>query len=265
MVSAEGSMKIDLNCDMGESFGNYTLGRDAEVINHITSANIACGFHASDPLVMDRTLRLALARGVGVGAHPGYPDLRGFGRRRLECDAQELRTDLLYQVGALHALARAAGGSLQHVKPHGALYNTAMADEAVARPLCQALAQYDPQLILVTLAGPGGEVMRRVAAEEGLGRVAQEAFADRAYTAEGRLAPRGQAGAVIHDPALVVARCLRMAREGVVQAIDGSLVPLRPHTICLHGDTQGAVELSAAIRAGLERAGVQVLPLSQVL
>lgn len=258
-------MKIDLNCDMGESFGNYTLGRDAEIIGHITSANLACGFHASDPQVMDRTVRLALAHGVGIGAHPGYPDLRGFGRRRLECSGEELRSDLLYQVGALQAIARAAGARLQHLKPHGALYNTAMAEEAVARPLCQALAAYDPELILVTLAGPGGEVMRRVAAQEGLKRVAQEAFADRAYTPEGRLVPRGQPGAVIHDPEVVATRCLRMATEGVVQADDGSLVPLRPHTICVHGDTQGAVELAAAIRGGLEKAGVAVLPLARVL
>ncbi|MBI4800226.1 MAG: 5-oxoprolinase subunit PxpA [Desulfarculus sp.] len=258
-------MKIDLNCDMGESFGNYNLGRDAEIIGHITSANVACGFHASDPLVMDRTVRLALAHGVGVGAHPSYPDLRGFGRRCLECSAEELRSDLLYQVGALHAIAKAAGAGLQHVKPHGALYNTAMADEAVARPICQAIAQWDPDLILVTLAGPGGETMRRVAAQAGLKRVAQEAFADRAYTPEGRLVPRGQPRAVIHDPEVVAARCLRMATEGVVEAIDGTPVPLRPHTICVHGDTQGAVELARAIRAGLEKAGVAVVPMARVL
>lgn len=258
-------MKIDLNCDMGESFGNYTLGRDAEIIGHITSANVACGFHASDPLVMERTVRLALAHGVGIGAHPGYLDLRGFGRRRLECTAEEIRSDVLYQLGALQAIAQAAGASLQHLKPHGALYNTAMADESVARPICQALAAYDPELILVTLAGPGGETMRRVAAEEGLKRVAQEAFADRAYTAQGRLVPRGQPGAVFHDPAVVAARCLRMATEGVVEADDGTPVPLRPHTICVHGDTQGAVELAAAIREGLDKAGVAVLPLAQVL
>ncbi|MBI5521451.1 MAG: 5-oxoprolinase subunit PxpA [Desulfarculus sp.] len=258
-------MKIDLNCDMGESFGNYTLGRDAEIIGHITSANVACGCHAADPLVMDQTVRLALAHGVGIGAHPGYPDLRGFGRRRMECSAEEIRSDVLYQIGALHAIAKAAGASLQHVKPHGALYNTAMADQAVARPICQALAAYAPELILVTLAGPGGETMRRVAAQEGLTQVAQEAFADRAYTSEGRLVPRNQPGAVIHDPALVAARCLRMATEGVVEADDGTLVPLRPHTICVHGDTQGAVELARAIRAGLDKQGVAVVPLAQVL
>lgn len=258
-------VEIDINCDMGESFGNYTLGRDAQVIGHITSANVACGFHASDPLVMDRTVRLALAHGVGVGAHPGYPDLRGFGRRRLDCSFEEIRTDLLYQVGALHGLAKAAGGDLQHCKPHGALYNTAAGDEGVARAVCQALAQWDAGLILVTLAGPGGQVLRRVAAEEGLTRVAQEAFADRAYTPEGRLVPRNQAGAVIHDPRVVAARCLRMAREGVVEASDGSLVPLNPHTICVHGDTPTAVELVAAIHQELEAGGVAVKPLGRII
>jgi len=258
-------MKIDLNCDMGESFGNYTLGQDAEIIGHITSANVACGFHASDPLVMDRTVRLALSHGVAVGAHPGYPDLRGFGRRRLDCSFEEIRTDLLYQLGALHAIAKAAGARLQHCKPHGALYNTAAQDETVARAVCQALAAWDPELILVTLAGPGGLVIRRVAAESGLTRVAEEAFADRAYTPEGRLAPRNQPGAVIHDPGVVAARCLRMATEGVVEAVDGSLVPLKPHTICVHGDTQSAVELAAAIRGQLSARGVQVVALDGIL
>jgi UPF0271 protein len=258
-------MQIDINCDMGESFGNYRLGRDAEVIGHITSANVACGFHASDPLVMDATLRLAQAQGVAVGAHPGYPDLRGFGRRRLECSFEEIRSDLLYQIGALAALAQALGLSLQHCKPHGALYNTAAGDEAVARAVCQALAEYDPEMILVTLAGPGGQVLGRVAAELGLKRVAQEAFADRAYTPEGRLVARNQPGAVIHDPQVVAARCLRMAREGVVAAVDGSLVALKPHTICVHGDTPTSVELVATIRQELAARGVAVKPLGELL
>ncbi|MFH1058148.1 MAG: 5-oxoprolinase subunit PxpA [Pseudomonadota bacterium] len=256
-------MTIDLNCDMGESFGNYSLGCDAEVIKHITSANVACGFHASDPLVMDATVRLAKTHGVGVGAHPGYPDLRGFGRRRLDCSPEELRTDLLYQVGALAAIARAHGIALQHVKPHGALYNTAAGDEQVAAALCAGLAAYDPDLALVTLAGPGGEVIRRQAAAAGLKRIAREAFADRAYTPEGRLAPRNQPGAVIHDPELVAARCLRMAREGVVEAVDGSLVRLDPHTICVHGDNPSAVALVQSIRQALAAAGVAMRPLGE--
>lgn len=254
---------IDLNCDMGESFGNYNLGCDAEVIRHITSANVACGFHASDPLVMERTVLLAREHGVGVGAHPGYPDLRGFGRRRVDCSADELRTDLLYQVGALAAIAQANHLPLQHVKPHGALYNTAAGDASVASALCQALAAYAPDLVLVTLAGPGGEVIRRVAAEAGLTRIAHEAFADRAYTPEGRLAPRNLPGAVIHDPELVAARCLRMAQEGVVAAVDGSLVQLNPHTICVHGDNPSAVDLVRSIRQTMEAHGVAVRPMGE--
>lgn len=256
-------MTIDLNSDLGESFGNYSLGCDAEVIKQITSANVACGFHASDPLVMDATVRLAQAHGVGVGAHPGYPDLRGFGRRRLDCSAEELRTDLLYQVGALAAIAQARGVALQHVKPHGALYNTAAGDAKVAAALCAGLAAYDPKLVLVTLAGPGGEVIRQQAAAAGLKRIAREAFADRAYTPEGRLVPRNQPGAVIHDPELVAARCLRMASEGVVEASDGSLVKLDPHTICVHGDNPSAVALVQSIRQAMAAAGVAVRPLGE--
>ncbi len=256
-------MQIDLNCDMGESFGNYTLGCDDQVIQYITSANVACGFHASDPLVMERTVALAKRHGVGLGAHPGYPDLRGFGRRALDCTPAEVRADVLYQVGALAALARVQGVSLQHVKPHGGLYNTAAGHEPTARAICQALAEYDLELILVVLAGPGGKVIRTVAAEFGL-RVALEAFADRAYTPEGRLVPRGQEGAVIHDPGLVAERCLGMAQEGVVEAIDGSLVELRPHTICVHGDTPSAVELVQGVRSRLEAAGVELVPLGRM-
>jgi UPF0271 protein len=257
-------MAIDLNCDMGESFGRYSLGRDAEVIRHVTSANIACGFHASDPQVMDRTLALAAEHGVRPGAHPGYLDLRGFGRRQVECDPEEVRTDVAYQVGALAGLARSRGLALQHVKPHGALYNTAAKDEALARAVCLGVAPWRDELCLVALAGPGGEVIRRVAAEEGL-RVASEAFADRAYAADGRLVPRGREGAVIHDPEVVAARCLRMATEGVVESIDGREVRLRAHTICVHGDTAGAVELVAKIVQVLAAGGVELKPMGELL
>lgn len=257
-------MRIDINCDMGESFGRYDLGRDSEVIAHITSANLACGFHASDPQIMDRTLALAQEHGVAVGAHPGYLDLRGFGRRKLDCDPEEIRTDLIYQAGALAALARSRGLRLQHVKPHGALYNTAAGDEKTARAICAGLAAYDPELVLVALAGPGGRVIRAMAEEHGL-KVAREAFADRAYTPEGRLAPRDQPGAVIHDPELVAERCLRMAQDGVVRAIDGSLIPLKPHTICVHGDTPGAVEMVKRIRQALLQAGVEPTPLGRLV
>jgi len=257
-------MRIDLNCDMGESFGRYSLGQDQEVIAHITSANVACGFHASDPQVMDRTLALAKEHGVAVGAHPGYLDLRGFGRRNLDCDPEEVRTDLIYQAGALAALARSRGLVLQHIKPHGALYNTAAGNEEIARAVCSGLAAYDPGLVLVALAGPGGQVIRGVAKEFGL-KVAAEAFADRAYTPEGRLLPRNQPGAVIHDPDVVAARCLRMAKEGVVEASDGSLVHLKPHTICVHGDTPTAVELVKRITTTLKDAGVELTHLGQLV
>ena len=257
-------MFIDLNCDMGESFGRYTLGNDEQIIRHITSANIACGFHASDPLVMDRTVALAREQGVAVGAHPGYPDLRGFGRRPLRCSPEEIRSDLIYQVGALAAIARARGLSLQHVKPHGALYNTAAGNPEVARAVCRALAELDMGLILVALAGPGGETIRRLAREYGLA-VANEAFADRAYTPEGRLVPRGQEGAVIHDPRQVAERCLQMATQGTVTAVDGSEVPLEPHTICVHGDTPGAVDLARNIAARLREAGVELKPLAELV
>jgi UPF0271 protein len=257
-------MFIDLNCDMGESFGNYCLGCDDEVIRHITSANLACGFHASDPMVMDQTIRLCASHGVAVGAHPGYPDLRGFGRRNLDSKPEEVRNDVLYQVGALAGIARARGVELQHVKPHGAMYNTAAAHPPTARAIAQAVAEFDPSLILVTLAGPGGETFRSIAQEMGL-KVASEAFADRAYTAEGRLVPRGTKGAVIHDPEVVAARCLRMAREGLVEAVDGTLVQLKADTICVHGDTPSAVELVKVVGRALAGGGVELKPMGQTL
>ena len=257
-------MFIDFNCDMGESFGDYCLGCDDEVISFITSANLACGFHASDPMVMDQTVRLCAEHGVAVGAHPGYPDLRGFGRRNLDSKPEEVRSDVLYQVGALAGIARGRGISLQHIKPHGAMYNTAAHHPPTAQAIAQAVANYDPKLILVTLAGPGGEVFRSIATEMGL-KVASEAFADRAYTGEGRLVPRGTAGAVIHDPEQVAARCVRMAREGVVEAIDGTLVPLKADTICVHGDTPSAVELVKAVSSALAENGVELRPMGQAL
>lgn len=257
-------MYMDLNCDMGESFADYCLGCDQEVIKYITSANLACGFHASDPMVMDKTVRLCVQHQVAVGAHPGYPDLRGFGRRNLDSTSEEVRNDVLYQVGALAAFAKAAGASLQHVKPHGALYNTAAGHPATARAIAQAVADFDPYLILVTLAGPGGETFRQVARDMGL-RVASEAFADRAYTSEGRLVPRGTPGAVIHQSEVVAARCLRMAKEGVVESIDGSLVRLQADTICVHGDTPTAVDLVKEVGRILGQGGVELKSMGSFL
>ncbi len=257
-------MHIDLNCDMGESFGSYCLGCDEEVIKYITSANLACGFHASDPLTMEQTTRLCLDNQVAVGAHPGYPDLRGFGRRNLDAGPDEVRSDVIYQIGALAGIARAAGIQLQHVKPHGALYNTAAVNPTTARAVAQAVADYDPGLILVTLAGPGGTAFRQVAREMGL-KVASEAFADRAYTAEGRLVPRGTQGAVLHEPELVAQRCVKMASEGVVETVDGGLVELQAQTICVHGDTPTAVELVKEVGQALFSSGVELKPMGQFL
>ena len=255
-------MYMDLNCDMGESFGRYTLGCDQDVMQYVTSANIACGFHAGDPLVMEKTVRSAQANGVGMGAHPGYRDLAGFGRRRMDASFEEIRGDVLYQIGALAAMAKICGCALQHIKPHGALYNTAHVDETTARAIIEAVGLFDPDTILVTLAGPGGEMMRELAAAKGL-RCAREAFADRSYTAEGRLTPRGTQGALIHDPQLVAKRCLRMAREGVVESIDGKVVELKADTICVHGDNEKAVDLVREVRATLRDNGVELKPMGE--
>jgi UPF0271 protein len=255
-------MYMDLNCDMGESFGRYSLGRDEEVMPYVTSSNIACGYHAGDPLVMEHTMRIANKHSVGAGAHPGYRDLAGFGRRRIDATFEEVRGDVLYQIGALAGMAKICGCGLQHVKPHGALYNTAHAHEMTAEAIVEAVSLFDPGLILVTLAGPGGEMMRALAEAKGI-RCAREAFADRSYTAEGRLTPRGSKGAIVHDPTEVAARCLRMAKEGVVESIDFKEVKLKADTICVHGDTVTAVELVKTVKATLEDNGVELRPMGE--
>ena len=252
--------KIDLNCDMGESFGAYKLGMDEEVIQYITSANIACAWHAGDPLVMDRTVKMAVDHGVGVGAHPGYPDLLGFGRRNLDCTMEEVRNYLVFQIGALQAFCKVHGSNLQHVKPHGALYLTAVEKEDVARAVAEAIVSVDPELIYVALAGAKGELMRRIGREVGL-KVAYEAFPDRAYTPEGALLSRRLPGAVIKDPREVSERALRMAKEGLVIAVDGTSIPLEAQTLCVHGDTPTAVDLVKSIRETLEADGVAVTPM----
>jgi len=216
---------IDLNCDMGESFGAYTLGMDKSVIKYITSANVACGWHAGDPLVMNRTVKLAVDHGVGVGAHPGYPDLNGFGRRNLDCTPEEIRNYVIYQIGALQAFCQVHGTRLRHVKPHGALYLTAVVNEDVARAVAEAIVAVDSTLKYVALAGAKGAMMTRVGQAVGL-NVIYEAFPDRAYTAEGNLVSRRTPGAVIKDPDLVAERALLMAREGSVKAEDGTIIPL---------------------------------------
>ena len=256
-----GSRLIDLNSDMGESFGHYALGNDEALLDVVSSANVACGFHAGDPRVMRRTVEVARAKGVGIGAHPGYLDLAGFGRREMTATPDEVLTDVLYQLGALAAFCRAAGAGLQHVKPHGALYNQIARDERLALAAAEAVARFDPALIFVGLPGSAHE---RAAAQVGL-PFAREAFADRAYNPDGTLASRQLPGSVITDPAEVAARAVRMAVEGRVTALDGSELALAPDTLCIHGDTPGAPDLARRVRAALEEHGVAVRPLADVV
>ena len=250
-------MHIDLNCDMGESFGRYTLGDDAALLDVVTSANIACGMHAGDPPVMQRTVAWAAQKGVAIGAHPGFPDLQGFGRRLMSIAPDELEACVLYQIGALAGFARAAGGALAHVKPHGALYNAAARDPLLADAIVRAIVAFDTNLIVVTLPD---FALAKAARTAGL-RVAHEGFADRAYRADGSLVPRSEPGAVIHDPALATARAVRMVTQGEVEATGGEVIPLHIDTLCIHGDTPGAVEIAASLRGALEAAGVTVVPL----
>jgi UPF0271 protein len=246
--------RVDLNADVGESFGAWTLGQDPALFPHITSANVACGFHAGDPGVMRATVALAREHGVAVGAHPGFRDLAGFGRREIRVPPREVEDLVAYQIGALAGIAAAQGVRLQHVKAHGALYNMAAADAALADAIARATAAVDPSLVFLGL--PGSQLL---AAGERAGlRTAAEVFADRAYRADGSLLPRTESGAVIHDEDAVIERVLAMVRDRAVSAVDGTRVPLRVDTICVHGDTPGAARLAARIRAALEKAGVRV-------
>jgi UPF0271 protein len=250
-------MIIDINCDMGESFGPWKMGADAEVMPNITSANIACGAHAGDPGVMRRTVRLARQHGVSVGAHPGFADLQGFGRREFQADPADVEDSLIAQIGALRAIAGAEGAAVRHVKAHGALYNMAARDRRLADAIARAIKAVDPELVMFALPK---SPMIDAAAAAGL-RAAAEGFADRAYEPDGSLTPRSRSGAVIHDPSLVVERAVRMVRDGVVLTPGGAEIALKIDTICVHGDTPGAPELTRRIRAGLEAAGVDVRPL----
>ena len=245
---------VDLNCDIGESFGAWTLGTDADVLSHVTSANIACGFHAGDPATMRKTVDLALERGVAIGAHPGLPDLAGFGRRAIEVTPDEAYEMVVYQVGALAAFAAARGARLAHVKPHGALYNMAATRAPLADAIARAVRDVDHTLMLFGLAGS-----RVIAAARSAGIVAvEEVFADRRYAANGTLVSRSEASAVIDDTDLAVRQAVRMVREGKVTAIDGTEVRVRADTICIHGDTPGAAEHARALRAALSDAGIDV-------
>jgi UPF0271 protein len=250
-------MRIDINSDMGESFGAYTIGHDLGLMKSITSANVAAGFHAGDPSVLRDTIRLAKQHGVAVGAHPGFPDLIGFGRRELNVTPKEAEDFVLYQIAAVAGVASAEGVSVQHVKPHGALFNMAVRNAELSAAIARAVAAFDKSLILFGL--PGSEILNAGRAA-GL-RVAAEVFADRAYEPDGSLASRRKPGSVIHDAAAVVARAVRMVKDQTVVAIDGSVVPLQADTICVHGDTPGSDDLAAKIRSGFEAAGITVKPI----
>ena len=243
---------IDLNSDLGESLGAWKMGDDAAMLDIVTSANVACGFHAGDAAGILATLRAAAARGVAVGAHVGYRDLAGFGRRNMDVASADLVADVIYQIGALQGLARAAGTTVRYVKPHGALYNTIAHDERQARDVIAAIRAADPSLVLVALAG---SALVGWARAEGLTVVA-EAFADRAYTAQGTLVSRREPGAVLHDAQAVARRMVRLVREGVVEAIDGRVTRVEADSICVHGDSPGAVQMARAVREALTREGV---------
>ena len=250
-------MRIDLNADVGESLGAWRIGDDERLIPLLTSANVACGAHAGDPLTMERTVRIAARHDVAVGAHPGYPDLVGFGRRELDMAPDELEASIVHQVGGLLAFCRDAGVQLRHVKAHGALYNRAARDPVVAESIAKAVKRISPSLVLVGLAG--SELVRAGRAA-GL-RVAEEAFADRAYESDGSLRSRRLPGAVLHDSDAAARQALTIVAEGSVTSHDGVRVSLRADTLCIHGDTTGAVEIAKAVRSALSAAGVEVLAL----
>ena len=255
-------MDIDLNCDMGESYGRWTLGADAEIMPFISSASIACGFHGGDPHVMRATVTAAKAHGVAIGSHPSLPDLMGFGRRAMAVTAQELKDYICYQTGALREFARAAGVELQHVKTHGILYDMLEKDEALARAAAEAVVESGAKaLIMVALAGGKAERCYR---SQGL-LIAAEGFADRAYNADGTLVSRRLPGSLIDDPQRAAAQAVRMAAEGKVRAIDGVDIDMRVQTICCHGDTPGAPAIVRAVRAALERAGCRVRPMGAIV
>lgn len=252
-------MVIDLNADVGESYGAWVMGADADLMPLITSANVACGAHAGDPLTMWRTVTLAKRHGVAVGAHPGYPDRDGFGRRDLAMSPAELEASLLTQLGALWAVARAAGVEMRHVKPHGALYNRAAADPDLAACVAGAVARFPGRLTVVGLAGSA-----LVAAGLAAGLpVAHEAFADRAYEPDGSLRARSSPGAVHTDPAVAATQAVSIARDGRVRAHDGSMLEIRADTICIHGDTPGAAAIAKAVRKALHAAGLEVRALTR--
>lgn len=253
--------KVDLNCDLGESFGNYKLGLDEEVISYISSANVACGFHASDPLVMAHTVKLAKESGVCIGAHPGFPDLVGFGRRNINVSPKEAKAMVQYQIGALDAFCTAAGIKMCHVKPHGALYNMAGKDLKLAEAICEGIFEINPELILLALSGS-----EMVSAAQSIGlKVAREAFADRAYEEDGSLVARTKEGAMITDEDVAINRVIKMVKENKVEAITGKDIHIKVDSICVHGDGEKPLEFVKKIKARLESEGIKILPLNEVI
>ena len=253
------SLRIDLNADLGEGFGAWTMGADAGLLEHVTSANVACGFHAGDPRVIDRTVALAARAGVAIGAHPSHFDLRGFGRREIQSAPDEVEADVLYQVGAVAAFAAAHGTALRHVKPHGALYNQAVDDAQLSAAIARGASRACRAIVFVGLAG--SQAMRGAAEACGL-RYAAEAFVDRAYDAAARLVSRSRPGAVVSDPQAAAETAVRLVRERVVRTIEGGELAVEADTLCLHGDNPNALAVARAVREALERAGVSVRPLA---
>ena len=244
---------IDLNCDMGESYGAWKMGADAEVMPHVSSANVACGFHGGDPATIRKTVRLAVDHGVAIGAHPSLPDLQGFGRRAMKISPQDMYDLVVYQAGAVEAFARAAGARLHHIKCHGALYNMAANDEGLSEAMARAAKDLGGVMLYVLSNSKMMEVARRLAVP-----VCGEVFADRGYADDGTLAPRGQPGAMIEDAGEAVARALAMVREGYVTSLSGKRVPVSADTLCLHGDQPGAVTFAKALRAAFAKEGIEV-------
>lgn len=245
---------VDLNCDLAESYGLFKIGNDKEVLKHITSANIACGYHGGDHNVMMETVKMAKAYGVKIGAHPGFPDLHGFGRREMKVSNEEIYNMTVYQIGALAAIAKACGTKVNHVKPHGALYNMAAKDEGIAEAIAKAVADVDPSLVLFGLAGSS---LVKAGMERGLS-VAQEVFADRTYQPDGSLTPRSQSNAMIHDSELAISRVVRMVREGKVEAVDGTDIDIKADTVCIHGDEPQALDFAVALKGALKAEGIEV-------
>ena len=250
------SRTIDMIADVGEGFGSWSKGRDEDILPSLTSANIACGFHAGDPLIMERTVRRCLDLGVRIGAHPGFRDLAGFGRRAIDTSADEIRTDVLYQIGALSGFVRAAGGELSHVTPHGRLGNLVSTEEKYAVPVLDAIVAYDPTLVVVAQEG----VITRLAAERGI-PTARMGLADRAFEDDGTLVSRRKPGAVLHEPELIAARAVQMAVEGTVTSINGVELPITCETVLLHGDNEASIQAARLVRAALQEAGVIIAPL----